>query len=69
MGLGIWEIILIVGVILVFFGAKRLPGLARALGEAKKEFKQSLQSDEIDVTRSNGEGRKLEIDNKKDSRS
>lgn len=58
MGLGIWEVILIVGVILVFFGARKLPQLARSFGEAKKEFKKSIaKDDEIDVTESSRQGR------------
>lgn len=57
MGLGIWEIILIIGVIMVFFGSRKLPALAKSIGEAKKEFKKSLAEDGIDVTESNRRGR------------
>jgi TatA/E family protein of Tat protein translocase len=58
MGMGVWEVILIVGVILVFFGSRKLPQLARSWSEAKKEFKKSLaKEDEIDVTNSAGKGR------------
>lgn len=58
MGLGVWEVILIVGVILVFYGSRKLPQLARSLGEAKKEFKKSMnKEDEIDVTESSRQGR------------
>jgi sec-independent protein translocase protein TatA len=57
MGLGVWEVILIIGVILVFFGSRKLPQLAKSLGEAKKELKKSLSEDEIDVTESTKQGR------------
>jgi TatA/E family protein of Tat protein translocase len=57
MGLGIWEVILIIGVIMVFFGSRKLPALAKSIGDAKKEFKKSLAEDEIDVTESNRRGR------------
>lgn len=40
-GLGGWEILLIMLVILVFFGAKRIPELARGLGKGIREFKDA----------------------------
>ena len=36
-----WEIFAILAVILVLFGAKKLPELARGLGQGIKEFKKS----------------------------
>ena len=41
MSLGIPEIILIVVVVLLLFGAKRIPELARSLGKAQNEYKQA----------------------------
>ena len=38
-----WEIVLIFAVILVLFGAKRLPELARGLGQGVREFKKASQ--------------------------
>ncbi len=40
--LGPWEIVLILLVILLLFGAKRLPELARSLGKGITEFKGAL---------------------------
>lgn len=40
--LGPWEIALIVFLALLFFGGKRLPGLAKDLGSGIKEFRKSL---------------------------
>ena len=47
--LGGWEIVLILAVILILFGAKRLPELARGLGQGIKEFKKATRevTDEI----------------------
>ncbi len=42
-GLGPTEIILILVVILLLFGAKKLPELARSLGKSSKEFKKGLE--------------------------
>ena len=39
---GIWQIVIIVVVIAVLFGAKKIPELARSLGKAKGEFKKGL---------------------------
>lgn len=38
MSLGLTEIVLILVVILLLFGGKRIPELAKALGKAKHEF-------------------------------
>lgn len=40
-GLGTPEIILICFVILLIFGPKKIPGLARSLGKANREFKEA----------------------------
>jgi sec-independent protein translocase protein TatA len=41
MSLGFTEILLIIGVVLLLFGAKKIPDLARALGRASYEFKKA----------------------------
>ena len=50
-GLGPTELIVIFLLIIVLFGAKRLPELARSLGSSIKEFKHATQGlkDEFDV--------------------
>lgn len=49
-GLGGWEILLIMLVILIFFGAKKIPELARGLGKGIREFKDATTEikDEIE---------------------
>ena len=39
--IGLSEIILIALVIILFFGAKKLPEIARAIGQSLKEFKKA----------------------------
>ncbi|MBC8491102.1 MAG: twin-arginine translocase TatA/TatE family subunit [Candidatus Marinimicrobia bacterium] len=48
--LGIGEIILILVIFLLLFGAKRLPEFARSLGKSLKEFKKATSdiTSEID---------------------
>jgi len=47
--LGGWEIVLILAVVLILFGAKRLPELAKGLGTGIREFKKATRevTDEI----------------------
>ena len=50
-GLGMQELIIILVIVIVLFGAKRLPELAGGIGKAIKNFKKSMsEPDEIDVT-------------------
>ena len=50
-GLGVPELIIILVIILIIFGAGRLPEIAGALGKSIKAFKKSTKEpDEIDVT-------------------
>ena len=48
--IGTTELILIVVVILVLFGASAIPKFARSLGEAKKEFTKAMKEEEPDST-------------------
>ena len=46
MNIGWPEILLILLVVLLLFGAKRLPDLARALGKSLREFKKGREEGE-----------------------
>jgi sec-independent protein translocase protein TatA len=41
MGLGATEILLILGIVLLIFGGKKIPELMRGLGKGVKEFKDA----------------------------
>lgn len=49
MSLGITEIILILIVVLVLFGGKKLPELARGIGKAQAEYKKAKEAIEDEV--------------------
>lgn len=47
--LGGWEIVLILAVVLLLFGAKKLPDLAKGLGQGIKEFKKATTDVQRDL--------------------
>ena len=48
MSFGPWEIMLIVFVVLLLFGGKKFPELAKGLGKGLKEFKKSVKEPDPD---------------------
>lgn len=51
MGIGTQEILLILVVVLVLFGSRKLPEIGSGLGRAIQNFKKaSIEPDEIDIT-------------------
>ena len=48
-GLGMWEMMLIFLVVLLLFGAKRLPEIGSSLGKGIREFKGSIREIEREV--------------------
>lgn len=46
MNLSAWEIILIVAVIILLFGAKKIPDLMHGIGKGIKEFKKATTEEE-----------------------
>lgn len=42
MNLGPTELIIILAIVLLLFGGKKLPSLARSLGKSSKEFKKGM---------------------------
>jgi len=45
-GIGVPELLLIFGVLILLFGATKLPSLAKGLGQSIKEFKKATQDDD-----------------------
>ena len=58
--LGAGEIILILLVILILFGAKKIPELARGIGKGMSEFKKGLKDVEDEIKNSETESKKNE---------
>ena len=47
MSLGAPELLIVLAVMLLLFGAKKVPDLARSLGRAQREFKQGTDGLEV----------------------
>ena len=47
-----WEVVAILAVVLIIFGAKKLPELARGLGQGIKEFKKSSREIQEEIQQS-----------------
>jgi sec-independent protein translocase protein TatA len=50
-GIGIPELIVIFAIVLLFFGAKRLPEIGKSLGKGIRDFQDSLKGIEDEVNR------------------
>ena len=62
--LGAGEIILILLVVLILFGAKKIPELARGIGKGMSEFKKGIKDVENEIKSADDESKK-KIDEKK----
>ena len=56
MGISIWQLLIILAIVLVLFGAKRLRNVGSDLGSAIKGFKSAMKEGEEE----GGDARKLE---------
>ena len=65
MSLGPWEIVLVVLVIIILFGGKKIPELARGLGKGLKEFRKTTK-DLKDEVNSAAEDVKSAVDETKE---
>jgi sec-independent protein translocase protein TatA len=53
--LGGWEFVILIGILVLLFGAKRLPDMARSIGQSARVFKgemKGMKSDDEAVKRS-----------------
>jgi sec-independent protein translocase protein TatA len=47
-GISVWELLILLLVILLVFGPKRLPEMGRQLGKGMREFKESITGKDDD---------------------
>ena len=65
MSLGPWEIAIVILVIIILFGGKKLPELARGLGLGLREFKKAKQEIKDEVKNVTDEVRDIEKEGEK----
>ncbi len=65
-GLGYQELLLILVIVLILFGAQRLPDLAKSLGSSVKEFKKGINEVTKDDTASTAKREEVSGANKKE---
>ena len=66
--IGATEIILILLVVLIFFGARKIPELAQGLGKGLREFRKAARDIQEDVERETKHIDSKEEDEKKSSK-
>ena len=49
--MGVWDWVIVGGIVLLLFGGKRLPELAKGIGKSITAFKRGLKEIKSDVTK------------------
>ena len=63
--LGTQDLLIALGIVVILFGAKKLPELTKGIGESIKNFKKGMSDPtEIDVTSKKDESEKKESEKK-----
>ncbi len=57
LGMGTQELLLVLLLCLLVFGAAKLPEIGRALGKTIKEFKKSVQEDSDDASKTDNDAK------------
>lgn len=58
-GIGHWELVLLLGIVLLLFGGSRIPSIARSLGQSIVEFKKGVKG--IDEENERKEAKSSEV--------
>ena len=59
LAIGVWQIVLIVAVALLFFGGRKIPEMMRGIGQGMKEFKKATADDDDDVVDDTEDAKKI----------
>ncbi|WPP52425.1 Sec-independent protein translocase subunit TatA/TatB [Catalinimonas niigatensis] len=61
-GIGGWEVLIIMLVILIFFGANKIPEIAKGLGRGIREFKEATKEIKKEIEEGSHEPTKRPVD-------
>ena len=64
-GISVWQLLIILAIVIMLFGTKRLRTLGGDLGSAVKGFKKSMSDEEPDKSSEDGEEASTELDKDK----
>ncbi len=67
MGFGTQELLIILAIVIILFGAKKIPDLAKGLGKGIKDFKKAVKEEEEEVSSSNEKIEEKEKETHKES--
>ncbi|MCP4494168.1 MAG: twin-arginine translocase TatA/TatE family subunit [Gammaproteobacteria bacterium] len=59
-GISIWSLLLILGIVILLFGTKKLRNVGGDLGSAIKNFKKSVKSEEVEEDKGENAGHVIE---------
>ena len=59
-GISIWSLLLILGIVILIFGTKKLRNVGGDLGGAIKSFKKSVKEEEVSSDSSDDDGQVIE---------
>ena len=59
-GIGIWQLLIILAIIVLIFGTKRLPGAAKDLGSAITNFREGMKRNDGDTAKIDKSGDRKE---------
>ncbi|WP_027330344.1 twin-arginine translocase TatA/TatE family subunit [Marinimicrobium agarilyticum] len=55
-GIGIWQLLIILAIVVLLFGTKRLSSIGTDLGKAIKGFKKSVKDDDAEASTESDDG-------------
>lgn len=68
-GIGVQELLVIFLIVLLLFGARRIPEIAQSLGRGIRDFKKAMKDTSDEVTKSaSGDGKTTASDNTSDKK-
>lgn len=59
LAIGVWQIVVVVMLVLLLFGGRKIPELMRGVGQGMKEFKKATAEDVEDVEEEDEDSKKL----------
>ena len=59
LAIGVWQIVVVVLLVLLLFGGRKIPELMRGVGQGMKEFKKATSDDDDDIVDDTEETKKI----------